>query len=288
MADAHVPEPRAIVLAGLSGRGLTPAGTLTGVRVKWLVVLAAVAALAGCGDDATVALRKEQPVHFRSFQAQRPLLSDSFLRSPDAKTDMDTNAANLASAVVTAGLGQLPVYIDGGAFRLLPFDLNQASEPGRTLVSKYRITLPRTRMVVDTVSVASPTRSETRSLARDWDVRVSLDGRYVRDPHRFWIFYRNNGPQICRIYFPGDLGSLQMGANSFVLNPLPAGSHVLRVEVAQWMSKRLPVARIVRVYSLHVLDRPPGPREAAIAPDEEGPPPETNRTPLAFRTQAST
>jgi hypothetical protein len=260
------------------------------VRVKWLVMLAAVATLSGCGGDATVApreLQERQQVPFRQFRAQRPLLSDSFLRSPDAKTDMDTNPANLASAVVTAGLGQLPVYIDGGAFRLLPFDLNQTSEPGRTLVSKYRITLPRTQMVVDTVSVASPTRSETRSLARDWDVRVSLDGRYVRDPHRFWIFYRNNGPQICRIYFPGDLGSLQMGANSFVLNPLPAGRHVLRVEVAQRMSKRLPVARIVRVYSLHVLSRLPGPREASIAPDEEGPPPENNRTPLAFRTQAT-
>ena len=252
-------------------------------------MVAAVAALAGCGGEATVAVREApESDAFRVFDMQRPLLPDSFLRAPSAKTDMDTNPANLASAVVTAGLGQLAPYIDGGAFRLLPFDLNQASEPGRALVSKYRVTLPRTHVVVDTVAVASPTRSETKSLAHNWDVRVALDGRYVRDPHRFWIFYRNNGPQICRIYFPGDLGSLQMGANSFVLNPLPAGRHVLRVEAAQRISERLPVARIVRVYTLNVLHRRPGAREAAIAPDEEGPPPANNRTPLTFRSQAST
>ena len=250
-------------------------------------MVAAVAALAGCGGDTALAPSAAPPhVQFRHFGAQQPLLPDAFLRSPSAKTDMDTNPANLASAVVTAGLGQLAPYIDGGAFRLLPFDLEQTSEPGRALVSKYRIIMPRTHAVVDTVAVASPTQTETKSLARNWDVRVSLDGRYVRDPHRFWIFYRNNGPQICRIYFPGDLGSLQMGANSFVLNPLPAGRHVLRVEVAQRLSDKLPVARIVRVYALRVLDRPPGAREAAIAPDEEGPPPANNRTPLTFRTGA--
>jgi hypothetical protein len=251
-------------------------------------VLAAVAALAGCGGEVGDAVRDTPPqLQLRHFAAGGPLLPDSFLRSPQAKTDMDTNPANLASAVVTAGLGQLPPYIDGGAFRLLPFDLNQTSEPGRALVSKYRVTLPRTRVVVDTVAVASPTSSETRSLAQNWDVRVSLDGRFVRDPHRFWIFYRNNGPQICRIYFPGDLGSLQMGANSFVLNPLRPGRHVLRVDVAQRISERLPVARIVRVYALHVLARGPGAHERAVSPDEEGPPPANNRTPLTFRTQSS-
>jgi len=252
------------------------------------MALAAVALLAGCGGEANVAVRETpRQLQLRHFAPDGPMLPDAFLRSPRAKTDMDTNPANLASAVVTAGLGQLPPYIDGGAFRLLPFDLNQTSEPGRALFSKYHVTLPRTHVVVDTVAVASPTTSETRSLARNWDVRVSLDGRFVRNPHRFWIFYRNNGPQICRIYFPGDLGSLQMGANSFVLNPLRPGKHLLRVDVAQRISERLPVARIVRVYALNVLRRGPGRHEAAISPDEEGPPPPNNRTPLTFRTQAS-
>ena len=213
----------------------------------------AVLLLAGCGGGAL----PEQP----------------FIRPPDAKTNMDTNPANLASAVITAGLGQLPVYIDAGAFRLLPFDLNQTSEPGRTLVSRYRVTMPRTHAVVDAVAVASPTTAETRSLARNYTVRVSLDGRAVRDPHRFWVFYRNNGPQICRIYFPGDLASLQMGANSLVLNPLPPGTHVLRIEV------------IVRIYRLEVLRRGPGPIERRISPNVEGTPPENNRTPLVLRQQ---
>ena len=116
-------------------------------------------------------------------------------------------------------------------------------------------------------------------------MHVSLDGRAVRDPHRFWVFYRNNGPQICRIYFPGDLASLHMGANSLVLNPLPPGRHVVRVEVTQRITDSLPPARIVRVYRLHVLRRGPGPIERAISPDEEGPPPENNRTPLVLRQQ---
>src|SRR5439155_2312842 len=209
------------------------------------------------------------------------------LRATDAKTDMDTNPANLASAVITAGLGQLPVYIDAGAFRLLPFDLNQTSEPGRTLVSRYRVTMPRTHAVVDAVAVASPTTAETRSLARNYTVRVLLDGRAVRDPHRFWVFYRNNGPQICRIYFPGDLGSLQMGANSLVLNPLASGVHVLRVEVTQRITDALPVARIVRVYRLEVLHRGPGPVERRISPNVEGPPAANNRTPLVLRQPAA-
>lgn len=211
--------------------------------------------------------------------------AEPFIRPPDAKTDMDTNPANLASAVITAGLGQLPVYIDEGAFRLLPFDLNQTSEPGRTLVSRYRVTMPRTHAVLDTVAVASPTTAETRSLARNYAVRVSLDGHEVRDPHRFWVFYRNNGPQICRIYFPGDLASLQMGANSVVLKPLPAGLHVVRVEVTQRVTDALPLAKIVRIYRLNVLHRRPGAVERAIAPDEAGPPPANNRTPLVLRQQ---
>ena len=177
-----------------------------------------------------------------AVQSADPL--GALLRPPGAKTDMDTNPANLASAVITAGLGQLPVYIDEGKFRLLPFDLKQTSEPGRTLVSRYRVTLPRTQAVLDTIALASPTEAETRSIAENYTVRVSLDGRHVRDPSRFWVFYRNNGPQICRIYFPGDLGSLQMGANSLVLEPLAPGRHVVRVEVAQRVTRSLPLARI--------------------------------------------
>jgi hypothetical protein len=257
-------------------------------NVKRALALAAVAALAACGGRTSLSRPLDPPAARLHVLAVRgPVLPDSFFRSPRAKTDMDTNPANLASAVVTAGLGQLPSYIDGGAFRLLPFDLNQASEPGQTLVSRYRVTLPRTRVVLDTVALASPTRSETTSLARNYDVRIALDGRYVRDPRRFWVFYRNNGPQICRIYFPGDLGSLQMGANSLVLNPLSAGKHVLRVEVAQRLTQELPVARIVREYRLSVLRRGAGAHERAISPNEEAPPPANNRTPLTFRTQSA-
>lgn len=259
--------------------------------MKRALAFAGVALLAGCGGGGSVSSHRDdpsgRPARLRTLEAPEPLLPDSFVRSPRAKTDMDTNSANLASAVVTAGLGQLPPYIDGGAFRLLPFDLNQASEPGKTLVSRYRVTLPRTRVVLDSVALASPTQSETRSLARNYDVRISLDGRYLRAPHRFWVFYRNNGPQICRIYFPGDLGSLQMGANSLVLNPLRAGRHVLRVEVAQRVTGSLPLARIVREYRLSVLNRGPGARERAISPDDDGPPPANNRIPLAFRTQSA-
>lgn len=234
-------------------------------RVLPLLVLA----LAGCGGAATVV---------------DPL--DGLIRPPDAKTDMDTNPANLASAVITAGLGQLAPYIDGGAFRLLPFDLDQASEPGRTLVTRYRVTMPRTHAVVDTVAIASPTASETKQIAANYSVRVWLDGHEVRAPERFWVFYRNNGPEICRIYFPGDLGSLQMGANSLVLKPLAPGDHTLRVAVTQNVTDALPAARIVRVYSLHVLRRGPGPVERAIAPDEDAPPPPSN-VPLVLRPQVA-
>ena len=207
---------------------------------------------------------------------------DALIRPPNATTDMDTNPANLASAVITASLHQLPVYIDDGKFRLLPFDLQQTSVPGRTLVTRYSVTMPRTQSVLDTVTVASPTAPETKQLATRYSVAVSLDGRAVRDPHRFWVFYRNNGPQICRIYFPGDLGSLQMGANTLVLRPLSAGRHVLRVEVAQRMGAGVQTARIVRIDRVHVLNRGIGPAERAVSPDENAPPP-ANNTPLALR-----
>ena len=248
-------------------------GTLPNVRIAAAVALVAV--LAGCGSRAAV--RTDPPA--------RPLLPESFVRSPHAKTDMDTNPANLASAVVTYSLGQLPEYIDGAAFRLLPHDMEQTSEPGKTLTKVYHLTVPRTRLVLDTAVTASPLGSEARELAGAYTIGVSLDGRPVRDPKRFWVFYRNNGPLICRIYFPGDLGSLNMGANSLVLNPLPSGRHVVRVEVTQRITDSLPPARIVRVYRLDVLRRGPGSIERAISPDEEGPPPENNRTPLVLRQQ---
>ena len=76
----------------------------------------------------------------------------------------------------------------------------------------YRVTTPRTGLVLDTAVTSSLTEAEARHDAAQYTVAVSLDGRAVRNPERYWIFYRNNGPQICRIYFPGDLGSLNMGA----------------------------------------------------------------------------
>jgi hypothetical protein len=248
-----------------------------GVRVCVpLSVLAAVLLLvaAGCGDE-----RAASPEPARRVA----LLPDGFIRSPQAKTDMDTNPANLASAVVTYNFGQLPRYIDAAEFRLLPHDLAQTSEPGRTLRHVYRITVPRTRLVLNTAVTTAPALQEAKSLARNFRISVSLDGRYVRQPNRYWVFYRNNGPQICRIYFPGDLGSLNMGANSMVFHPLSAGRHRLRVELVHELTADLKPARLVSDYELRVLPRGPTAAERAISPDEEGPPPPTNRTPLTFR-----
>ena len=53
------------------------------------------------------------------------MIPAGLVRPPDAKTDMDTNPANLASAVVTYNFHQLPEYIDAGAFRLLPYDVER-------------------------------------------------------------------------------------------------------------------------------------------------------------------
>jgi hypothetical protein len=234
-------------------------------------------ALAGCGSSGEAKRASATP-------DPKPLLPDRFVRQPGVKTDMDTNPANLASAVVTYSFGQLPMYIDGAAFRLLPHDMEQTSEPGTTLTKVYRLTVPQTRLVLDTAVTAAPLVSEAKELARAYTIGVSLDRRYLRDPNRFWVFYRNNGPQICRIYFPGDLGSLNMGANSMVLQPLPAGRHVIRVELRHRISDSQAPARRIAVYHLRVLPRLPNAAEQALAPDEEGPPPENNRTPLTFRT----
>jgi len=241
--------------------------------VRFVAAVALVAVLAGCGSHAAV----------RSDPPSGPYLPVSFLRSPHAKTDMDTNPANLASAVVTYSLGQLPEYIDDGDFRLLPHDMEQTSEPGKTLRNVYRLTVPRTQLVLDTAVTASPLSSEARQLASAYTISIRLDGRAVRDPERFWVFYRNNGPLICRIYFPGDLGSLNMGASSMVFRPLPAGRHLLRVELVHRLSPSVPPARLIADYRLRVLPRGPNAAERAIAPDEEGPPPPTNRTPITFR-----
>jgi hypothetical protein len=245
--------------------------------VRFAAAVALVAVLAGCSSHASV--RADPPT--RSFLPER------FIRSPHVKTDMDTNPANLASAVVTYSLGQLPEYIDAAAFRLLPHDMEQTSEPGKTLRKVYRLTVPRTHLVLDTVVTASPLSSEARELARAYTISVSLDGRAVRDPKRFWVFYRNNGPLICRIYFPGDLGSLNMGANSMVIRPLRAGRHLLRVVVRHRISQSQPVALRIAEYHLRVLPRLPNAAEQAIAPEEDSAPPENNRTPLTFRSKVA-
>jgi hypothetical protein len=245
--------------------------------VRFAAAVALVAVLAGCGSHAAV----------RSDPPSGPYLPESFVRSPHVKTDMDTNPANLASAVVTYSLGQLPEYIDAAAFRLLPHDMEQTSEPGKTLKKVYRLTVPRTHLVLDTAVTASPLASEARELASAYTISISLDGRAVRNPERFWVFYRNNGPLICRIYFPGDLGSLNMGANSLVLRPLAAGRHLLRVVVRHRVSDSQPVALRIAEYHLRVLPRPPNAAEQAIAPEEDSAPPENNRTPLTFRSKAA-
>ena len=106
---------------------------------------------------------------------------------------------------------------------------------------------------------------EARGGARRYAVSVSLDGRPVPHLERYWLYYRNNGPQICRIYFPGDLGSLQMAVHSLVLRPLAPGVHQVRVTVVR-RSPGSPPARLVTSYRLRVLDRGPSAAEPAIAP----------------------
>lgn len=210
------------------------------------------------------------------------LVAGGWIRPPDAKTTMDTNPANLASAVVTHAFGQLPAYIDAANFRLLPIDLFRGAEPGVTLHRRYRIATPRTSLVLDSVVTSGLTSAQAREDARQYTVAVLLDGRAVPRPERYWVFYRNNGPLICRIYFPGDLGSLNMGAHSLVIQPLPPGPHRLHVVVRQRLTRG--VAVIVTDYALHVLPRKPNARERASAPPEDANPAALGNTPLAFRT----
>jgi hypothetical protein len=242
-----------------------------------LVLLAAAAALlaGGCGSE-----RAAVPNASESL----PLLPAGLVRPPDAETDMDTNAANLASAVVTYNFHQLPAYIDAGGFRLLPYDVERAVVPGETVHKRWRLTVPRTGLVLDTVVTSALTESQARSDASRFSVDVAVDGRHLAEPERYWIFYRNNGAQICRIYFPGDLGALNMGVHSLVFHPLPAGQHVVRVVVRQRILGSAS-ARIVSEYRLYVLPRGPSARERAIAPDPvAGDRAAVNRTPLTFRS----
>jgi hypothetical protein len=205
------------------------------------------------------------------------------IRSPDAKTDADSNAANLASAVVTHAFGLLPDYIDGASLRLLPFDMFRAAEPGMTTRRLYRLTVPHTGLVLDTAVTSELTSTETERDAKQYSIAVSLDGRTVPDPAAYWVFYRNNGPLICRIYFPGDLGSLHMGANSYVLRALTPGRHLLHVKVVERIAGT-PSATLVTDYVLDVLHRSPDAAEIRSAPDDDANPATLGNTPLALRT----
>jgi hypothetical protein len=197
---------------------------------------------------------------------------------------MDENAANLASAVVTFNFGQLPEYIDRAKYRLLPHDLDQAVEPGAVARRTYRLTVPRTWLVLDTVVTSALTESEARQDASQWRVSVRIDGQPLAHPDRYWVYYRNNGAQICRIYFPGDLGALNMGVHSLVLRPLSPGRHSLHV-VADRSLGDGKSGRIVTDYALRVLPRVPNAREIAVAPDDAlGDAQNVNRTPLTFRS----
>jgi len=234
------------------------------VRARLLLVVP-VLALAGCG-------------------AARQTAAAKLVRAPEAKVEMDENAANLASAVVTYNFGQLPEYIDGAKYRLLPHDLGQAVEPGGTTRRTYRLTVPHTSLVLDTVVTSALTESEARADASQWRVSVRVDGERVSNPQRYWVFYRNNGAQICRIYFPGDLGALNMGVHSLVLRPLPPGRHSLHVVAYRSLGDGK-AGRIVAHYALRVLARAPSAREVAIAPNDKlGDALNVNRTPLTFRS----
>jgi len=212
-----------------------------------------------------------------SFLLAAAVLPPGIVRPPHAKTDMDTNPANIASAVVTHAFGQLPVYIDAAGFRLLPFDVFRPAEPGRRTLQEYRLVTPRTSLVLDTAITSALTEADARADAKDVRVAVSLDGMRVADPESYWVFYRNNGPQICRIYFPGDLGSLNMGANSLVLRPLRPGQHRLVVVV------RRSRAVLVTRYLIHVLPRAPNARERASAPADDSNPATLGNKPLVLR-----
>jgi hypothetical protein len=234
-------------------------------------IVLSIAVLAACWSGAAVAAGTQRVVPANA------------IRPPHAKVDKDDNPANLGSAVITHAFGQLPVYIDAAQERLLPFDVFRTSVPGRKTVTTYRITTPRTALVLDTAMASSLTEAQAREDARQFRVAISIDGATVPRPERFWVFYRNNGPLICRIYFPGDLGTLNMGVNTLFIRPLTPGRHTIRVVVHRRLIGAAP-ATLVTVYALHVLDRPPNARERASAPEEDANPSSLGNTPLVFRT----
>jgi hypothetical protein len=241
--------------------------------MRWtLLALALVAVVtAGCGGARLVT---HGPPHHLLYVAP------SAIRSPAFPASMDTNPANLASAVVTHAFGQLPDYIDDARFRLLPLQMYRVFEPGRSLRHLIRVTTPRTSLVLDTVASSGLTETEARLNASAYSVTVSIDGKLVPAIRRYWIYYRNNGPQICRIYFPGDLSSLNMAVHSLVLRPLTPGRHEVSVAVVRRSPGLLP-ARVTTRYLVDVLARPPSKAERASAPEENGPKP-PSLTPLTF------
>ena len=246
----------------------TPGYASGGVQRR---IVLSIVVLAACWSGAAVAA------------GTQPVLPANAIRQPGAKTDMDTNPANLGSAVITHAFGQLPVYIDAAQERLLPFDVFRTSVPGTRTVKTYRITTPRTALVLDTAMASSLTEAQAREDARQFRVAISIDGAYVPRPERFWVFYRNDGPLICRIYFPGDLGTLNMGVNTLFIRPLTPGRHTIRVVVHRRLAGAAP-ATLVSLYALRVLDRLPNARERALAPEEDANPNSLGNTPLAFRT----
>jgi hypothetical protein len=261
------------------------------VRRRLLIAPALAVLATGCGGDGgssdstqpPAAVQKDLLPPLPPVRQRGRLLSSPVIRDPQQKVaDKDDNAANLASAVITFAFGLLPIYIDKAEFRLLPFQVGRPVTPGVTTHRTHRLTVPHTRLILDTAMSSAQSRAEVLRDVQRMRVDVSLDGEHVAKPERYWVYYRNDGPQICRIYFPDDLSSLQMAVNSMVWRPLTPGRHVLRVVVVQQLPPAAVPARTVTTYLLRVLKREPTAAERAIAPDEDGPRP-VDKTPLTFR-----
>jgi hypothetical protein len=248
-------------------------------RTASLALVSLALALAGCGGGTS-----DAPAGAHHNVAKVSFVEPGVIRSPKPGKNMDTNPSNLASAVVTHAFGQLPQYIDNASFRLLPYDVYRVFEPGRSRTRTVRLTTPRTSLVLDTVVTSGLTGTDAQESATAYSVAVTIDRRLVSHIGRYWLNYRNNGPQICRIYFPGDLGSLYMAVNSLVLRPPAPGLHWIGVTVVR-RSPGVPPARLVYRYVVRVLARGPSPAERAIAPEEDAPKP-PSRTPLTFLAQS--
>jgi hypothetical protein len=260
------------------------------VRRRLLIVPALAVLATGCGGGAGHSTQTravvQQPLvpPLPPVRPRGKLITSPEIRDPRKKVaDKDDNAANLASAVITNAFGQLPIYIDKAEFRLLPFKVGRPVTPAVTTHVTHHLTVPHTRLVLDAAMTSALSRAEVLNDVQRIRVDVSLDGRHVATPERYWVYYRNNGPQICRIYFPDDLSSLQMAVNSMVWRPLAPGRHVLRVKVDQLLPPAAVPAHSITTYVLRVLAREPTAAERAIAPDEDGPKPPVDNTPLTFR-----